>query len=141
MTSKMEVDGEKCGVAVGPVSTGSVSVSLHPLVIMNISEHWTRVSAQEGKPTQGMECIECESAKMRNTNTNLARNSNHDTNPNLCITITQSLIQTLLVDVFCTLYGVVFVVSLLHIRSVSRSGSRTSYLPNLESLSNRYSAI
>jgi len=53
MTSKMEVDGEKCGVAVGPVSTGSVSVALHPLVIMNISEHWTRVSAQEGKPTQG----------------------------------------------------------------------------------------
>jgi len=53
MTSKMEVDVEKCGVPVGPVSTGSVSVSLHPLVIMNISEHWTRVSAQEGKPTQG----------------------------------------------------------------------------------------
>jgi len=53
MAAKMEVDVEKCGVAVGPVSTGSVSVSLHPLVIMNISEHWTRVSAQEGKPTQG----------------------------------------------------------------------------------------
>jgi len=53
MTSKMEVEVEKCGVPVGPVSTGSVSVSLHPLVIMNISEHWTRVSAQEGKPTQG----------------------------------------------------------------------------------------
>lgn len=53
MASKMEVDGEKSGVPVGPVSTGSVSVSLHPLVIMNISEHWTRVSAQEGKPTQG----------------------------------------------------------------------------------------
>jgi len=52
-TAKMEVDGEKTGVSVGPVSTGSVSVSLHPLVIMNISEHWTRVSAQEGKPTQG----------------------------------------------------------------------------------------
>merc|ERR550517_2447693 len=26
------------------------SVSLHPLVIMNISEHWTRVKAQEGRP-------------------------------------------------------------------------------------------
>lgn len=52
MTSKMEVEGEKSSVPVGPVSTGSVSVSLHPLVIMNISEHWTRVSAQEGKPTQ-----------------------------------------------------------------------------------------
>jgi len=29
----------------------TVSVSLHPLVIMNISEHWTRVKAQEGRPT------------------------------------------------------------------------------------------
>lgn len=39
--------------ATGTVSTGgSVSVALHPLVIMNISEHWTRVSAQEGKPVQ-----------------------------------------------------------------------------------------
>jgi len=54
MASNMEVDGEKSSVPVGPVSTGSVSVSLHPLVIMNISEHWTRVSAQEGKPTQGI---------------------------------------------------------------------------------------
>lgn len=26
----------------------SVSVSLHPLVLMNISEHWTRIRAQEG---------------------------------------------------------------------------------------------
>ena len=34
-------------------TAGSVSVSLHPLVIMNISEHWTRVRAQEGKPMQG----------------------------------------------------------------------------------------
>lgn len=33
-------------------TAGSVSVSLHPLVIMNISEHWTRVRAQEGKPMQ-----------------------------------------------------------------------------------------
>jgi COP9 signalosome complex subunit 6 len=30
--------------------TATVSVSLHPLVIMNISEHWTRVRAQQGKP-------------------------------------------------------------------------------------------
>lgn len=28
--------------------TATVSVSLHPLVIMNISEHWTRTKAQEG---------------------------------------------------------------------------------------------
>lgn len=34
-------------------TTGSVCVSLHPLVIMNVSEHWTRVRAQEGKPLQG----------------------------------------------------------------------------------------
>ncbi|XP_013778237.1 COP9 signalosome complex subunit 6-like [Limulus polyphemus] len=33
-------------------TTGSVSVSLHPLVIMNISEHWTRIRAQEGSPQQ-----------------------------------------------------------------------------------------
>ncbi|RWS21551.1 COP9 signalosome complex subunit 6-like protein [Leptotrombidium deliense] len=31
---------------------GSVLVSLHPLVIMNISEHWTRIKAQEGAPQQ-----------------------------------------------------------------------------------------
>lgn len=33
-------------------ASGSVSVALHPLVIMNISEHWTRVRAQEGKAQQ-----------------------------------------------------------------------------------------
>ncbi|XP_044727362.1 COP9 signalosome complex subunit 6 [Chrysoperla carnea] len=27
---------------------GSVTISLHPLVVMNISEHWTRLRAQEG---------------------------------------------------------------------------------------------
>uniref|UniRef100_A0A8C4Q1S4 COP9 signalosome complex subunit 6 n=1 Tax=Eptatretus burgeri TaxID=7764 RepID=A0A8C4Q1S4_EPTBU len=32
--------------------TGSVSVSLHPLVILNISEHWTRIRAQECRPMQ-----------------------------------------------------------------------------------------
>jgi len=30
----------------------TVSVSLHPLVIMNISEHWTRIKAQAGTPKQ-----------------------------------------------------------------------------------------
>lgn len=35
-----------------PSGVPSVSVSLHPLVIMNISEHWTRVGAQEGRPKQ-----------------------------------------------------------------------------------------
>jgi COP9 signalosome complex subunit 6 len=27
----------------------SVTISLHPLVLMNISEHWTRIRAQDGK--------------------------------------------------------------------------------------------
>ena len=30
----------------------SLAVALHPLVIMNISEHWTRNKAQEGRPVQ-----------------------------------------------------------------------------------------
>jgi len=38
------------GAAAG--AQGSVSVAIHPLVIMNVSEHWTRQRAQEGKPTQ-----------------------------------------------------------------------------------------
>ncbi|KAG8246864.1 COP9 signalosome complex subunit 6 [Homalodisca vitripennis] len=33
-------------------TVGSVSTSLHPLVIMNISEHWTRIRAQEGAAHQ-----------------------------------------------------------------------------------------
>lgn len=36
-----------------PSTAPSVIVSLHPLVIMNISEHWTRVRAQQGKATKG----------------------------------------------------------------------------------------
>lgn len=36
------------------VTVGSVTVSLHPLVIMNVSEHWTRLRAQEGCPQQGI---------------------------------------------------------------------------------------
>lgn len=53
MASKMEVDvpGDSSGsnVMASTATAGSVSVSLHPLVIMNVSEHWTRVKAQEGK--------------------------------------------------------------------------------------------
>lgn len=30
----------------------SVTISLHPLVIMNISEHWTRIRAQAGETCQ-----------------------------------------------------------------------------------------
>ncbi|CAL1545560.1 unnamed protein product [Lymnaea stagnalis] len=52
MATQMEVDQPSTGVMASPGTTGSVAVALHPLVIMNISEHWTRVKAQEGKPTQ-----------------------------------------------------------------------------------------
>ncbi|GAB6018555.1 COP9 signalosome complex subunit 6 [Chamberlinius hualienensis] len=48
----MEVDEDTKSVMASSVTVGSVSVSLHPLVIMNISEHWTRIRAQEGKPSQ-----------------------------------------------------------------------------------------
>merc|ERR1712142_1413994 len=40
------------GAAAG--AQGSVSVAIHPLVIMNVSEHWTRQRAQEGKPMQAI---------------------------------------------------------------------------------------
>ena len=43
MATKMEVDSAGPSVMASASTTGSVSVSLHPLVIMNISEHWTRV--------------------------------------------------------------------------------------------------
>lgn len=35
-------------------TVGSVSISLHPLVILNISEHWTRQRAEEGTSVQGI---------------------------------------------------------------------------------------
>lgn len=54
MASNMEVDNPDVGVMASAGTSGSVSISLHPLVIMNISEHWTRVRAQEGKPVQGL---------------------------------------------------------------------------------------
>lgn len=38
-------------------TVGSVSISLHPLVIMNVSEHWTRLRAQEGTDQLGMHVI------------------------------------------------------------------------------------
>ena len=40
-------------VMASPSTVPSVTVSLHPLVIMNISEHWTRIRAQAGSPKQG----------------------------------------------------------------------------------------
>lgn len=51
MATSMEVDNVKSSVMASG-TTGSVAIALHPLVIMNISEHWTRVRAQEGRPVQ-----------------------------------------------------------------------------------------
>ncbi|ESO10229.1 hypothetical protein HELRODRAFT_185323 [Helobdella robusta] len=52
MASSMDVDGERNIGFSTSFPTGSVSVSLHPLVIMNVSEHWTRVTAQGGRVCQ-----------------------------------------------------------------------------------------
>lgn len=46
-------DAMVSNVMASPSIIPSVTVSLHPLVIMNISEHWTRIRAQEGSPSQG----------------------------------------------------------------------------------------
>ena len=51
MATQMEVD--RANVMASAGTAGSVSVSVHPLVIMNISEHWTRVRSQENKAVQG----------------------------------------------------------------------------------------
>ncbi|KAI8482297.1 PREDICTED: COP9 signalosome complex subunit 6-like [Branchiostoma belcheri] len=45
-------EGTSRGVMAAPGTAGSVTVQLHPLVIMNVSEHWTRIRAQEGKAVQ-----------------------------------------------------------------------------------------
>ena len=42
---KME-EGTEAVISTG--ATGSVSVSLHPLVVMNVSDHYTRVKVQSG---------------------------------------------------------------------------------------------
>ncbi|KAH8306468.1 hypothetical protein KR018_011954 [Drosophila ironensis] len=39
-------------VMAAPGTSASVTISLHPLVIMNISEHWTRFRAQHSEPRQ-----------------------------------------------------------------------------------------
>lgn len=51
MDQQMEVDDTGRSVMASGTA-GSVSAFLHPLVIMNISEHWTRIRAQEGKAQQ-----------------------------------------------------------------------------------------
>nr|CAG4637888.1 EOG090X08T4 [Chydorus sphaericus] len=48
----MDVEESNQSVMASSGATGSISVLLHPLVVMNISEHWTRVRAQEGKAQQ-----------------------------------------------------------------------------------------
>ena len=54
MATKMDIDTEKTHIMASSNTSGSVSVSLHTLVIMNISEHWTRVKAQDGaEPDRG----------------------------------------------------------------------------------------
>ncbi|CAO2630251.1 COP9 signalosome complex subunit 6 [Lemmus lemmus] len=50
-SSGMEVDAAVPSVMASGV-TGSVSVALHPLVILNISDHWIRMRSQEGRPVQ-----------------------------------------------------------------------------------------
>lgn len=55
----VEEQGEQSRVLAGG-SAGSVSVSLHPLVIMNISDHFTRVRVQqeEGGPLLGVHLLD-----------------------------------------------------------------------------------
>uniref|UniRef100_A0A3B3C0U7 COP9 signalosome complex subunit 6 n=1 Tax=Oryzias melastigma TaxID=30732 RepID=A0A3B3C0U7_ORYME len=48
----MEVDGAATPSVMASGVTGSVSVALHPLVILNISDHWIRIRSQEGRPMQ-----------------------------------------------------------------------------------------
>ena len=52
-SSVMEVDTKKSVIA-PPGTVPSVYVSIHPLVLMNISEHWTRTRAQSGQSLTGM---------------------------------------------------------------------------------------
>lgn len=51
MSQQNNVNAVKIMASSGTV--GSVSISLHPLVIMNVSEHWTRLRAQEGSDQLG----------------------------------------------------------------------------------------
>lgn len=53
--STMDMEGDKNVMASG--TAGSITCSLHPLVIMNVSEHWTReraqnISVQRGKVSE-----------------------------------------------------------------------------------------
>jgi COP9 signalosome complex subunit 6 len=48
-TSENETSSNINSVMAPSTAAPSVIIALHPLVIMNISEHWTRVKAQLGK--------------------------------------------------------------------------------------------
>ena len=48
-TSENETSSKTNSVMAPPTVSPSVIIALHPLVIMNISEHWTRVKAQLSK--------------------------------------------------------------------------------------------
>ncbi|XP_062125670.1 COP9 signalosome complex subunit 6 [Drosophila sulfurigaster albostrigata] len=50
--SKQQQQQAKGNIMAAAGTIASVTISLHPLVIMNISEHWTRFRAQHGEPRQ-----------------------------------------------------------------------------------------
>nr|XP_023024626.1 COP9 signalosome complex subunit 6 [Leptinotarsa decemlineata] len=50
--SSMDTSTDVTKNVMAPGAVGSITCSLHPLVIMNISEHWTRERAQEGSVQQ-----------------------------------------------------------------------------------------
>jgi len=56
-TSIMDIDGYKKSVLAPPGTVPSVHVNAHPLVLLNISEHWTRTRAQNGRPQTGKSYI------------------------------------------------------------------------------------
>lgn len=66
----MDVEESNQSVMASSGATGSISVLLHPLVVMNISEHWTRVRAQEGKAQQGR--CSCENINKNLFNSNFS---------------------------------------------------------------------
>ncbi|XP_014205505.1 COP9 signalosome complex subunit 6 isoform X2 [Copidosoma floridanum] len=47
-SQQQQLQANSARVMASSGTVGSVSISLHPLVIMNVSEHWTRLRAQEG---------------------------------------------------------------------------------------------
>lgn len=51
--SSKSAESSAGGIMAAPGTQGSVAIALHPLVIMNVSEHWTRTKAQNGSPQLG----------------------------------------------------------------------------------------